>query len=77
VSLIEAVFQAIKTTRSDISPRNMVSVPEVECLLSYLPYDPHRDEDYQRETFEAELRWLWSRRNEISEQLQPYPALAS
>jgi hypothetical protein len=50
---------------------------EVECLLSYLPHDPHRDEDYQRETFEAELRWLWSRRNEISEQLQPYPALAS
>ena len=50
---------------------------EVECLLSYLPYDPHRDEDYQRETLEAELRWLWSRRNEISEQLRPYAALAS
>jgi len=50
---------------------------EVECLLSYLPYDPHRDEDYRRETLEAELRWLWSRRNEISEQLQLYPAVAS
>jgi hypothetical protein len=49
---------------------------EVECLLTYLPYDPHRDEDYQRETLEAELRWLWSRRNEITEQLQPYPAPA-
>jgi hypothetical protein len=50
---------------------------QVECLLTYLPYDPHREEDYQRETLEAELRWLWSRRNEISEQLQHYPALAS
>ena len=52
---------------------------EVECLLTYLSYDPHRcgGDDYRREALEAELRWLWSRRTEITEQLQPYPALAS
>jgi hypothetical protein len=49
---------------------------EVECLLSYLPYDPHRDEDYERETLEEELQWLWSRRSEITQQLQPYAAVA-